>query len=248
VFENHILSSCVKKTFRVIHRLLSHDALPVPRIRNSLSSSIDLHPVYRSSIYKASIARAAAPRRPAAWVAWAAPPVNWEAADEAPAAADEALDAAAEVAEEALDAAAEVADARTDEIAAAALEATLEASAALEEAADAAAEVALATAEEAAAAALEAAGIWMGTPASWQVFSTAWMVVAWSAAEHAFSTQGFTVARRAVPFWQWHLKSVREEQPSDPRGPTKQVNYDTLVRASIYWLGLRTAQDGMLSS
>jgi hypothetical protein len=170
-------------------------------------------------------------------VAWAAPPVNWEAVEEAPAAADEALDAAAEVA-----------DARADEMAAAALEATLEASAALDETADAAADVALATAEEAAPAALEALGISMGTPASWQVFSTAEMVEAWSEAEHAFWTQGCTVVRRVVPFWQWHLKSVRAEQPSDPRGPMKQLNYDMLVRASICWLGLRTAQDGMLSS
>jgi hypothetical protein len=135
----------------------------------------------------------------------------------APATPDETLDAAAEVA----DAAAEVADAAAEETAAAALEALLEAAAAAEEMADAAAEVALATVEEAA----PAPGMTMGTPAAWQVLWTAAMAEAWSAAEHAPWTQGCTVERRLAPFWQWHLKSVRAEQPSVVRGPMKQFNY-----------------------
>lgn len=112
-------------------------------------------------------------------------------------------------------------DAIAEEAAAAALEVT----AALEEAADAAAEVALATAEVALAAADEAAlGISMGTPASLQVFWTAAMVEARSVALHAPWTQGCTEERSWAPFWQWHLKSVRAEQPSLLRGPMKQLN------------------------
>jgi hypothetical protein len=139
----------------------------------------------------------------------------------APATPDEALEAA----DEALEAAAEVADATAEEMAAAALETLLEASTALEETTDAAAEVALATAEEAA----PAPGISMGTPASLHVFVIAAMVEAWSAAEHAPRTQGCTVEIRAAPFWQWHLKSVRDEQPSLERGATKQLNCGKLV-------------------
>jgi hypothetical protein len=146
----------------------------------------------------------------------------------APATPDETLEApdeAWETADEALEAAAEVADATAEEIAAAALDALLEASAALEETTDAAAEVALATAEEAA----PAPGISMGTPASLHVFEMAAMVVAWSAAEHAPKTQGCTEEIREAPFWQWHLKSVREEQPSVDRGVMKQFSYGKLV-------------------
>jgi hypothetical protein len=99
----------------------------------------------------------------------------------------------------------------------------------LDETAEAAAEVALATAEEAAP--LGALGISMGAPASAQVFWTAAMVAAWSEAEHAPWTQGCTVARRLAPFWQWHLKSVREEQPSLVRGPTRHANWDVLLMA-----------------
>jgi hypothetical protein len=147
-------------------------------------------------------------------VAWGAPPVNWDAAEEAAAAAEDLADARALVAEPTADEAFE----------AAALVA-LEAAAALEEAADATAEesaaLALATAEEADAWAL---GISIGTPASWHVFWTAAMVEACSAAGHAPWTQGCTVLRRLAPFWQWHLKSVRDEQPSEDRGVMKQVN------------------------
>jgi hypothetical protein len=113
--------------------------------------------------------------------------------------------------EEALEARDEIADAAAEEAEAAALEA-----------AEAAAEVALATAED-------ALGISMGTPASWQVFWTAAMVAAWSLAEQAPRTQGCTVERRLEPFWQWHLKSVRDEQPSVERGVMKQLNYSTLA-------------------
>jgi hypothetical protein len=167
------------------------------------------------------MARAAAPRRPAAWVAWAAAPVNWEAEELADGFVDTTALVAAAAPDEALEAAAEVAEAAADDAAAAALETLLEASAAAEEIRDAAAEVALATAEEAE----PAPGISMGTPASWHVFWTAAMVEAWSAAEHAPWTQGCTVERRLAPFWQWHLKSVRVEQPSLERGVMKQVNY-----------------------
>ena len=119
-------------------------------------------------------------------------------------------------ADDALEEADETAEAIAEETAAAALDAAE----ALDEAAEAAAEVALATAEETAP---EALGISMGTPASLQVFWTAAMVEAWSVAEHAPWTQGCTVARRLAPFWQWHLKSVRAEQPSLVRGPTRQA-------------------------
>lgn len=101
---------------------------------------------------------------------------------------------------------------------------------------EAAAEVALAAAEVALAAADETAeelsGISMGTPAAAQVDSTPEMVAAWSSAEQAFWTQGWTVANSSVPFLQWQAKSVKPEQPSVVRGVMKQFK----------------AQDGMLSS
>jgi hypothetical protein len=97
----------------------------------------------------------------------------------------------------------------------------LEAAAAAEETADAAAEVALAIAEEPA----PAPGISMGTPASLHVFWTAAMVEACSTTEHAPWTWDCTVERRLAPFWQWHWKSVRAEQPSLERGVMKQLNY-----------------------
>lgn len=115
----------------------------------------------------------------------------------------------------------EAKDAAAEETAAAALEAT----AALEETTDAAAEVALATAEEAA----PAPGIWMGAPFSAQVFWTAAMVASLSLELHAPSTQGCTEERSWAPFWQWHLKSVRDEQPSLVRGPMKQLSCDMLA-------------------
>jgi chemotaxis protein histidine kinase CheA len=152
------------------------------------------------SIYKASIARAAAPSRPAALVAWGAPPVNCETVEEGLAdavelpVAEAAIDEARDATDEAAEATADDAEAAWDEATDAALDAAL--GAALETTL-AAAEVALATAEEAAP---EASGIWMGAPASRHVFWTAAMVAAWSAAEHAFRTQGCTEERRLAPF------------------------------------------------
>ena len=137
------------------------------------------------------MANAAAPKRPAAWVAMGAPPVNWEGEEEGAAEGKRALVAPA-TPEETLEAAAEVAEAIADEITLA----TLDASAALDETADWAAEETLATAEEAA----PAPGISMGAPASWQVFCTAEMVEAWSEAEHAPCTQGCTLESNWAPF------------------------------------------------
>jgi len=165
-------------------------------------------------------------------VAWAAPPVNWltlELAAEAPLeaalpaaevtdaraletslamllAADSTAELAAEAAELALLAAAEVADSTA-----------LPAAEVTDDAALAAADVADATAEE-------ALGISMGTPACWQVDSTAEMVVAWSSALQAPWTQGWTDDSSFAPCLQWQAKSVRPEQPSDVRGPMKQFN------------------------
>jgi hypothetical protein len=178
-------------------------------------------------IYKASIARAAAPRMPTAWVAWAAPPVNWLAEGVALTVALPAgvLVAAAEAAEEAADEAEDAADSTAEEASERIEEATDAAEEAAEETADAAAEVALATAELASeGAALLLSGMLMGTPAAEQVDSTAEMAAAWSDAEQAPSTQGWTVARREAPFLQWQAKSVKLEHPSLVRGPTKQFN------------------------
>jgi hypothetical protein len=125
--------------------------------------------------------------------------------------------------EEAADATAEEASERTED----ASEAMEEA---MEEAAEAAADVAEATAELAAGAL--ASGMLMGAPAAEQVDSTAAMAAAWSEGPQAPWTQGWTWERSWAPFLQWQAKSVREEQPSLVRGPTKQLR----------------AQDGMLSS
>jgi hypothetical protein len=128
------------------------------------------------AIYKAKKAMAAAPMIPAAWVAWAAPPVNWEAVvgatdvGEVPllegvgvaltldtGAADEA---ASDVTGAAEDTAAE--DGASDE---------------------AGASVVAGAAEDGAAE--EASGTSMGTPAAAQVSSVAAIAAAWSAAEQA---------------------------------------------------------------
>jgi hypothetical protein len=130
------------------------------------------------------------------------------------AAADDATDDASEATEEAADSIAEEASDRTDE-----------ATDAIDEATDAAAEDALATAELASeGAALLLSGIVMGTPAAEQVDSTAEMAAAWSEAEQAPWTQGWTWARRVAPCLQWQAKSVKLEHPSLVRGPTKQFN------------------------
>jgi hypothetical protein len=90
-----------------------------------------------------------------------------------------------------------------------------------------ASEVAVTTASEVAvmtAALLALSGMLMGTPAAEQVDSTAEMAASRSSDPQASSTQGWTWARSWVPFWQWQAKSVKLEQPSVVRGPTKQFN------------------------
>jgi hypothetical protein len=142
--------------------------------------------------------------------------------------------------EEAADATAEEASERTED----ASEAMEEA---MEEAAEAAADVAEATAELAAGAL--ASGMLMGAPAAEQVDSTAAMAAAWSEGPQAPWTQGWTWERSWAPFLQWQAKSVREEQPSLVRGPTKQLSCALLVYMTpmkSFWQ--HTAQDGMLSS
>lgn len=64
-------------------------------------------------------------------------------------------------------------------------------------------------------------GTSMGTPALAQVDSTPEMTSACSSAEQAPWTQGVTLAKRESDFWQWHLKSVRSEQPSLPNAVKK---------------------------
>lgn len=81
------------------------------------------------------------------------------------------------------------------------------------------------TAEEAAV----GVGTEMGTPADSQVLLTPEMTEAWSAALHAFWTQGVTEAKRESDFWQWHLKSVSSEQPSEPRAVRKHWSCRALV-------------------
>jgi hypothetical protein len=41
------------------------------------------------------------------------------------------------------------------------------------------------------------------------------------------------VARRLDPFWQWHLKSVIDEQPSVERGVMKQLSCGVLVMTLV---------------
>lgn len=66
------------------------------------------------------------------------------------------------------------------------------------------------------------------TPAWAQVLSTAEMTVAWSLAEQELWTQGVTDEMSESNFLQWHAKSVREEQPSEVKGVTKQLSYATV--------------------
>jgi hypothetical protein len=141
-----------------------------------------------------------------------------EAVGVAEASTDEALEAADEAAEAAAEDAAEAAD----EAAEAALDFTLAIAELAAEAAELAAELAAGAAELAAGAAELALGMLIGLPASWQVFWTAAMVVAWSAEEQELCTQGWTLARSSEPFLQWQAKSPRLEHPSPPRGPRKQ--------------------------
>jgi len=66
-----------------------------------------------------------------------------------------------------------------------------------------------------------AGGRLMGTPACWQVDTTAAWTLAWSAAEQALATQGVMV-EISWGFEQWHLKSVRPAQPSVVKAVVKQ--------------------------
>ncbi len=178
------------------------------------------------------MARAAAPRIPTAWVAWAAAPVNSDTEEDgAPEALAAPLAVGVRVAtmeetsaatEEAADSTAEETSERTEEASEATEDATEEAEAAAEE-----------TADVTEAAAELASGMTMGTPAAAQVDSTAEMAAARSSALQAPSTQGWTWERSWAPFSQWHAKSVREAQPSLVRGPTKQLSWTMLVYMMI---------------
>ena len=118
----------------------------------------------------------------------ALPLAEWEAVDR--------WDDTAAEAEEAAEATTEEATERTEEAAEASEEATEaaaeEAAEAAEDAAEATAEVTVAAAELAAEAAPLALGMVMGTPAAWQVDSTAEIAAAWSEVLQAFWTQGWT--------------------------------------------------------
>jgi len=174
-------------------------------------------------IYKASMARAAAPMIPAAWVAWAAAPVNSDM--EAlgvmlTASVPLTVGMGTGVMEEAMSI---VEDISIVEVIMAEVSSSAEETTELTvSTAEEMTEVTVSTAELTSGAAL-LSGMVMGTPAALQVDSTAEMAAAWSSAEQAPSTQGWTEARRVSPFLQWHSKSVRDSQPSLVRGPTKQV-------------------------
>jgi len=118
----------------------------------------------------------------------ALPLAEWEAVDMWDDTAAEAEEAAEATTEEAME--------RTEEAAEASEEATEaaaeEAAEAAEDAAEATAEVTEAAAELAAEAAPLALGMVMGTPAAWQVDSTAAIAAAWSEELQAFWTQGWT--------------------------------------------------------
>jgi hypothetical protein len=75
------------------------------------------------------------------------------------------------------------------------------------------------------------------TPAALQVFVTPEITAAWSEDEQAFWTQGVTAEIRVSNFWQWHLKSVNWEQPSEPNGVRK---HESCLRIS--WCTLRFQQ------
>lgn len=77
-------------------------------------------------------------------------------------------------------------------------------------------------------------GIETVTPLAAQVSLTLEMTSASSSGEQAFFTQGVTAAKRESAFWQWHLKSSSWEQPSEVRGPMKQLSCNScLVKALI---------------
>jgi len=169
------------------------------------------------------MARAAAPRIPTAWVAWAAAPVNSDMEAEGVMLIMLSLAVGVPVimAEDISEAMEEAADSTAEEASDMTEEAMEEAEAAAEDAMEAAADVALATAELAMEGAALAPGMLMGTPAALQVSWTAEMALAWSSCSQAPWTQGWTLPRSSAPFLQWHSKSVREEQPSLWRGARK---------------------------
>lgn len=176
-------------------------------------------------IYKASMARAAAPMIPAAWVAWAAAPVNSgmeELGVRLTAPVPLTVGKGTGVMEEGISMVEEISMAELimAEVYSAAEETTELTVSTGEEMTEV---TTVSTAELTSGAAL-LSGMVMGTPAALQVDSTAEMAAAWSSAEQAPSTQGWTEARRVSPFLQWHAKSVRDSQPSLVRGPTKQAS------------------------
>lgn len=73
-------------------------------------------------------------------------------------------------------------------------------------------------------------GTEMVTPAEAQVFSTPLMTSACSSAVQAFCTHGVTLERSASDFWQWHLKSVSSEQPSELNAVKKHWSCGGLAR------------------
>jgi hypothetical protein len=129
------------------------------------------------AIYKAKKAMAAAPMIPAAWVAWAAPPVNWEAVVGA---ADVGEVPLLEGVGVALTLDTGAADEATSDVTGAAEDTAAEEDGASDEAG---ASVVAGAAEDGAAE--EASGTSMGTPAAAQVSSVAAIAAAWSAAEQA---------------------------------------------------------------
>jgi len=165
-------------------------------------------------VYKASIARAAAPMIPAAWVAIGPAaalkggPV--ELAEEeglvepepeavAEAARDEALEARDEAAEAA-------------ELAADAAELAAEAAELAAEAAELAGGAELAGAELVPEPAQVGVGMVMSTPADLQRAVRPVWACCWSAQEVLATQSAVLVMRSVLP--QWHLKSVKLEQPS----------------------------------
>jgi hypothetical protein len=230
-----------------------------------------VHQVRRIIVYKASRARAAAPRTPAAWVTWAAAPEDCEAmvGVAEPVIVMEAvmdmslimdmeliMDAELSDITELSDAElsdAELADADIMELSidmeliSDEMELTIELMIAEELSGD------TLDMEAEGAMVMLMAPDWAGTetetPAAAQVCWTAWMVAIWSSAEQDFCTQGIAEAKRVSAFLQWQPKSVREEQPSEVRGATKHCSYSVLaLLVPMCSQSIRTAQEGMLSS
>lgn len=129
------------------------------------------------AIYKAKKAMAAAPMIPAAWVAWAAAPVNWEAVVGA---ADVGVVPLLEGVGVALTLDTGAADVAASDVVGAAEDTAAEEDGASDEAG---ASLVVGAAEDGATE--DAPGTEIGTPAAAQVSSVAAMAAAWSAAEQA---------------------------------------------------------------